>query len=186
MAVLVSALEGLAFDVQIDPTGGRIPVGRAEGLHRLSNRPLVAGGDCVQLYALEPSLATKCAAAADGEQYLVSFTRGNESKRQVRPWLRATDRFRMDIEGHRCHRECRAGSNWRAIEIAYLESLGADPTSQFIALSQSERHGRKANARILRDRIPFDAEGSILAVQDAVVRRGLTANDCPVTMPLLK
>ena len=42
VAVLVAALVGLAFDVQIDPPGGRIAVGGAEGLDGFAGRPFVA------------------------------------------------------------------------------------------------------------------------------------------------
>src|SRR5579871_367670 len=164
MAVLVSALVRLAFDVEINPSRGRIPIGGPEGRNSLSNRPLILGRNCIELYAFEPSFATECTAAADCKQYLVQRTAGSKSERQVRPRLRATERFRMYIEGHRCHCERRPGSNWRAVEISYQERLGADPTAQLIALSHCERHRREANACILRQRISLDAEGSILAV----------------------
>ena len=67
-----------------------------------------------------------------------------------------------------------------------MERFGTDPTAQLVALPQGERDRCEADARILRDRIPFDAERSILLVQDAVISCRRTPNDCPVAMPLLK
>src|SRR5215469_2263273 len=186
MAVLIATLVRLAFDVEVDPTGCGIAIGGTEGLNGLTNRPLVVGRDWVQLYALEPSLPSKCAAAADGEKDLIPLTAGYESERQVRPRLCATERFRVDIEGHRCHGERGAGGNRRAVEVVYLERLGTDPTAQFIALAHGERYCREADARVLRERIPFDAEGSFFPMQDAGIWRGRATNDGPFAMSLLK
>src|SRR5215472_5889220 len=109
MAVLIATLVRLAFDVEVDPTGCGIAIGGTEGLNGLTNRPLVVGRDWVQLYALEPSLPAKCAAAAHGEKDLISLTAGYKLERYVCKGTGTTERFRVDIEGHRCHGERGAG-----------------------------------------------------------------------------
>ena len=70
VAVLVAALVGLAFDVQVDPAGGGVAVGGAEGLDGFARGPGVVGGGFVERDAFEPGLALERAAVGDGEQDL--------------------------------------------------------------------------------------------------------------------
>ena len=55
--MLVSALVRLAFDVEVDPAGGGIAVGRAEGLHGFARGPSVLRADFVEADAFEPRRA---------------------------------------------------------------------------------------------------------------------------------
>ena len=71
MAVLVAALVGRAFDVEVDPTGGGVAVGGAEGLNGLADGPIAGGGGFVEADAFEPSLTLESAALADGDNDIV-------------------------------------------------------------------------------------------------------------------
>ncbi len=92
MAVLVAAFVRSAFDVKVDPTGGRIAIGGAEGLDGLARRPLVGGGYFVEAHALEPRFAAHGAAAAGGEQDRVLRAAGDEFQREPGPRLSAAQR----------------------------------------------------------------------------------------------
>ena len=89
MAMLVSALVGLSFDVEIDPAGGGVAVGGAKCLHGFPSRPVVAGGGFIELNAFEPRPAAKRATIADGEKYLVARAAGDKSQGEVSPRLGA-------------------------------------------------------------------------------------------------
>ena len=47
-------------------------------------------------------------------------------------------------------------------------SFGAHPSAQLVALSDGQRHRSKANGRILRNRVPFDAKRDVVVPRKTV------------------
>ena len=85
VAVLVAAIVGFAFDVEVDPAGGGIAVGGAEGLDSFARRPFAVATHFVEADTCEPRLAVEPAAVADGEQHLILRAAGHEAQAEARP-----------------------------------------------------------------------------------------------------
>src|ERR1039457_6876512 len=117
MAVLVSALVRLSFNVEIDPASGWVTVGRTKGLHGFTGRPLVVRGIFPELNALEPRLATERPTVADGHKDLVASAAGDKAQREVSPRLGTAHGGGVNVERHGRHGERRAGGNGRAVQV---------------------------------------------------------------------
>ncbi len=64
VAVLITAVVRLAFNMKIDPSGRGIAIGRAESLYGFARGPLVLRRHFVQAHAFEPGLPAQRSAAA--------------------------------------------------------------------------------------------------------------------------
>ncbi len=181
MAVLVAALVGLAFDVEINPSSSWIAVGRAKRCHRGTRRPIVFRRNFIDANARKPSLTVECTTLAGCEQDAVLGASGGEAQMDASPVVRATDGFRSHIERHGCHGKRGADGDGRAIQVAHGELVSSNPASQFVALADGERDGSRSNARI-PSRTGFQAHRLVVLVGHRRVRNGAATQDGPAVV----
>src|SRR2546429_628087 len=103
MTMLVAALIRLAFDVQINPATGGIAIRRSKRCYRGASRPVVFRRSFIDTDARKPGLAVESSAIANSEQNVILRACRGESKMDAGPIVRASDRFRMQIERHGRH-----------------------------------------------------------------------------------
>ena len=175
--MLVAALVRLAFDVQVDPTGGGVAVGGSEGLDGVAGGPGIGDGGLIERDAFEPCLAFEGAAGGDGEEDGVLRTGGGELEGEAGPRVCAGDGFGVDVEGHRRHRESGAGGDGRAVGVADGEVLGTHPAGEFVALADGEGDRGGANLGVGVLAAGFDAEGLGRGVMDVGVCGGGAVDD---------
>ncbi len=175
--MLVAALVRLAFDVQVDPTGGGVAVGGTEGLDGFAGGPGIGDGGLIERDAFEPRLALERAAIGDGEEDGVLRAGGGELEGEAGPGVGAGDGFGVDVEGHGRHGEGGAGGDGRAVGVADGEVLGAHPAGEFVALADGERDGGGADLGVGILAAGFDAEGFGRGVVDVGVCGGGAVDD---------
>ena len=182
VAVLVAALVRFAFDVKIDPAAVGIAISGAVAGNGFGDGPGALTRRVVDADALEPGLTFEGAAVANREQDIVLRARGHEADGQAGPILRAADGSGMDIEGHRRHGQCGAGSDGHAVKIADFDAVGAHPAAQLIAFADGERDGGRADTgvlRIARRVAGLDAQRLAAVVLDRSVDGGDAVNGGP-------
>src|SRR5512141_1230028 len=119
--MLVPALVGSTFDVQVDPTGPGVAVAGPEGLDRGSRRafPLPAGlfnGDIVQ-----PRPAADAPARPDHKRDPVFRARSHTAQAEASPIARSAQCFGVVVEWQRGHGERRAGRDRASVKVPNLE-----------------------------------------------------------------
>ena len=150
MAVLVAALIGRALDVEVDPAGGGVAVGGAEGLDGVADGPIGGGGGLIEADAFEPGLALESAALAYGEDDAVLGACGGEAEGDAGPGAGSGEGDGMNVEGHGGHGDGGADGDGGAIEVADGEGLGAHPAGEFVAAADGEGDGDGTDAGIGR------------------------------------
>ena len=100
--MLITALVGFAFDVEIDPAGGGITICRSESLNRFANRPLAVARNFVQGNTFEPRFALNRPAITGREEDLIGRAARNELERKPGPAGSASERRGVDVERNRC------------------------------------------------------------------------------------
>ena len=175
--MLVAALVGLAFDVEIDPSGGGVAPGGSKGLDGLAGGPDIGGGGFVERDAFEPGLALEGAAIGDGEEDGILRAGGGELEGEAGPGASAGNGFGMDVEGHGGHGERGAGGDGGAVGVADGDVLGAHPGGEFVALADGERDGGGADEGVGVLAAGFDAEGLRRVVVDGGIRGGGAVDD---------
>ena len=163
VAVLVAAVVGFAFNVEINPSADRIAIGGTVGGDGGGRGPSFRRirGHVVQRYSGEPGFAIEGAAVGDGEHQVVLRAGGGEAEMHAGPIARAGDGFRLHIPRHGRHGEGGASGDGRAVEIADGELVGADPAGELVGFADGERNGGGLNASVAVSWAGFEAHGHL-------------------------
>ena len=180
IAVLIAALVGLPFDVQIDPAALRIAVRRAVGLDGGLHRPGVVARNLVDADAFEPGLALGTTPrSADLQHNVVFRARGHETEPDARPVVRAADRFRVHVPRHGSHRERRSHRDRRTPGVAHFQLLRPHIAAHLVALPDRQLHGRRRDIRV-RGFQRLQHDGFVVVMLDGGIGKADAAYDRPV------
>lgn len=185
MTVLVAALVGLAFDVEINPAAARIAIGGAKRGHGGVRRPIRFRRRFIDTHAREPSFAVEGAAQTGGQQDAVLRARSREPQIHARPIMRSADGLRVHVKWHGRHAERRADRYGRTVQVAHRDFLSANPARKLVAFADAKLNRRRPN-RGIASRSGFDAHRLVVLIGDRTVRRAVAAQHCPAAIGVFK